>query len=1477
MYFFNYLSTNLTRASFPLPYRPRLKIGPASTTNRFTINVSSVSFNPKDQKAYYIWTDYAASPVRSYIWRWRPDTTFAAAGALLDTIRSFAFDIGGVTFDNTGLAWQLEFPAAPCSRAFLRQLDFTNGTINGADTIDFTTGAGGIGDTIFVPGNGDITLLPSGQMYFNFDNKLYTPDYLSYGNATHHIKGTYIDSTRLPTGAAYLVGLSYSDGDLIAAYSPTTSSATSCRYRRLNPVTGDTNFISYSFTGSNGVRSVDMAQIASGVGASKKLVSITPTGTANQYDVVYQVYTKNYGTIPITNIMVKDSLGGVNGNANVSNVSTAFVGTPPAGFVLNPAFNGTTNTNLINAGATLKNYPTDSSYFTINISARFSNIQAGVIYYNSAVVTANGFNNRELKDSSTNGSNPDLNQNDKPDDVGESQPTPFLVSIVITVPPCAALDTILYNQTFGTGVGMSATLPAVPSASTLYTGASAPVMSVGRFTVTDSAQRGNPTYWNGLRDHTGNVNGKMLVVNADAPATIIYRDTLPVSCPGQQYSLSFWTAFIGNSTYQTLCNGLGGFKFPRFLVRTRDLSTGLTVTSLLTDSIVSTAWVQRGMKWIMPAGYSSLIVEILNAGAGGCGNDFAIDDIQYGICDPLPTISTGPQAGCVGGTTTFISALTDGGVIPGAKDYQWQVAPTAAGPWVNIGGASASTYTINPLLPADTGKFYRVIVAASGNIGNPICQYISPSVKLTGFSASTAAAFASRNKNNICPGKTVQLAVVGGTLGASAKWYWYTGSCGGTLIDSGATINVTPAATTTYYVRAIGMCNTTSCVSVTVNISCDIDKDDDGIPDFVESTMAAAFLDANSNGVINAFDPTYIDAFYGAYKDNNNDYIDDDFQADGDSDNDGIANWLDPTFPGRIDTNADGKDDRFDTDLDGVANYLDLDSDNDGIPDVVEAYGVDANGDGKIDNYTDTDGDGLSQNVDFNNTGANISGLGLGLPDLDGDGVPNFIDLDSDQDGIPDLVESGGADVNNNGKIDGAFIDVNGDGLHDSYINAGALLLTGADAGGDGRADTWPNKNMDRDLRPNAYDMDADGDGIIDVIEAGLPDTDFNGRVDGIIGANGWSTTVSAMPGPLAIRNTDADGRRDYLDIDSDGDGIPDNIEGMSTAGYFLPTSNDADGDGLMAPYDNVVGFGGSGVFVYDHDGDGTPDYRDLDTDADGQPDIVEGNDFNLNGTADDNVTPTGIDTDGDGLDNRFDSIINNLVVDSIKGTSYNMGNGGSTSGDTRPGARCPVQKKTVGQTDRDWRYVGIVLPIQFLKFTGTALGDNVLLNWTISTPKEIDRFEIERSIDNSIYYKTGTVKEKVLLNQPQSFAFNDDIRNVNNNIIYYRLKVFGKSGEIKYSNILVVRRIQTKTPVSIVPNPAYDYVSIRFFVEKDGEITLRLTDNLGKLVLMQKQKVIKGNNTLQLSGLSKYSAGVYSLQVFVNDEITTEKLILSK
>jgi hypothetical protein len=1439
VYFFNYAASSLTNNTAPRGCRPLLNtnFAPLNTytgSNRpFSIFNASVSYNPKDQNMYYIFTDYnIPAPYKSYIWRWNP-TVCPTVAPGLDTLRTFNFDIGGVSFDANGKAWQLEFSGAAPYKAYLRQLDFVAGTINGADTLDLIPGGGGIGDTLYNVGSGDITITPDGQMYFVFDNKLYTPDYGSYDNPTHHLKCTYIDTVRRPTGATNLVGLAFADGDLIASYSP------GCIYRKINPVTGDTSALTYTYASAKGVRATDMSQINSGIGAAKKLVSVTPTGPVGQYDVVYDVYIKNYGNVPITNLQVTDNLGAINGAANVSNVTTTLMTVPPPpGIALNPGFNGVINQNLLAAtGQILPAVPIDSNNFVIRINCRLSNIQNGIVYNNQVVVRGNGFNNFALRDSSTNGTVPDLNTNDKPDDLGESQPTPFLIAITPSVPPCATLSQVLYTQDFGTGTGLSNALPPVPTASTTYAGSITQPLLANRFTITDSAYRADLANWVYIRDHTGNPNGRMLAVNADAPAGFFYRDTLFNLCPNQQYSFSFWAAFLGNATQASVCDALGGTVYSRVKCRVRDASTGLIITEASTPSITSRFWTQQGIKWVMPSGYSNIIFELINDAAGGCGNDIAIDDIQFGVCSANPVAVNSVSSGCIGGITTFTASLAsaaDSAVIPGAKDFLWQWSSDGVS-WNDIGGSNNVNYVINPLAAGDVNRYYRVLIAAQGNIGTPSCRYPSPAYFLTAKTASVAAGSVSRSKNNFCPGDVVSLRVNGGSLGTGASWRWYTSSCGGTLVGTGTLLTVTPMATTTYYVRAEGDCGNTACTPITVTINCDIDDDDDGIPDLVENSGT---------------------------------------DIEGDDDFDGTVNWRDPDMPGYVDSNGDNVDDRYDNDLDGIVNQYDRDSDNDGVPDVVEAYGVDADGNGVIDNYTDTDADGFSQNVDGNNSGHLISGSGLALPDLDGDGIPNYFDLDSDNDGIPDIIEAGGTDADNNALVDGAFTDTDGDGLLDaldgSIGGSTPLLRTGTDTNSDGRADSYPNKNFDGDRRSNPYDPDSDGDGIADVIEAGFPDANLDGYVDAPYNARGWATSIAGRVS-LGLRNTEGLGNPDYLDIDADGDGIPDNVEGQTTNGYTFPAYADTDGDGLDNAYDNrPLAFGGSGIFVIDTDLDSTPDYRDLDTDGDGLADIVEGNDFNLNRLPDDLVTPTGLDTDGDGLDNRFDS-----SSATIKGTSYRMGTGGSFTGDAAPGTRSPVQMSYVIQTDRDWRYVGYVLPVQFLNFTGTIQGNNVPLNWSIITPKEIDHFEIERSTDNTVYNKVGINNQPVKLNEQQGFTHTDDITGISNEILYYRLKVVGKTGEVKYSNVLVLRRTRSNTTIAIMPNPAHNYLNIRIYAEKDADMDIRIIDNIGRVVLRQRTKVLKGNNSLQLNGLEKFSNGFYSLQLVNNNELITEKLVI--
>jgi len=310
-----------------------------------------------------------------------------------------------------------------------------------------------------------------------------------------------------------------------------------------------------------------------------------------------------------------------------------------------------------------------------------------------------------------------------------------------------------------------------------------------------------------------------------------------------------------------------------------------------------------------------------------------------------------------------------------------------------------------------------------------------------------------------------------------------------------------------------------------------------------------------------------------------------------------------------------------DHDRDRYFDIVDLDDDNDGLCDVIEAGGsthpnIDANNNripdwiennpsGIIDPSVDNDADGIPNYRDADIAGfvdRNSDGINDNF-DRDLDGKPDIFDLDSDNDGLKDYAEAGGTnDPNNNGIVG-----------NDATVAGGAngSLLSSV--------------------------TDVDRDGIIDLVDPIV----FGGTIGTPLGA------YTALSGLQVIINSDGDGLINARDMDSDNDGIRDVFELQATAtasGGIIPntvpipyTNTDADADGLSDAWDTYFNLmnetppftaygsamGGTNINTpVNTDGLDAPDYLDLDSDNDvaavpaGGPDWVEGFDDNENGFA---------------------------------------------------------------------------------------------------------------------------------------------------------------------------------------------------------------------------------------------------------------------
>lgn len=178
--------------------------------------------------------------------------------------------------------------------------------------------------------------------------------------------------------------------------------------------------------------------------------------------------------------------------------------------------------------------------------------------------------------------------------------------------------------------------------------------------------------------------------------------------------------------------------------------------------------------------------------------------------------------------------------------------------------------------------------------------------------------------------------------------------------------------------------------------------------------------------------------------------------------------------------------------------------------------------------------------------GDNVTNLAIGSADVDtycdadNDGVPNHLDLDSDNDGIYDLVEAGHSEVdaNTDGIIDGPASNFGANGLYDgveTFAESNVLNYTIADS------ESTPDGIYD------AYELDADGDTCFDAEEESVADGDSDGiagtgvptvDADGLVSTHSYAAIVNntwqnSVVGSCLTEICDNG-------IDDDGDGLVD-------------------------------------------------------------------------------------------------------------------------------------------------------------------------------------------------------------------------------------------------------------------------------------------------------------------------------------------------
>lgn len=382
-----------------------------------------IAYNPANNKIY-VADVRSGTATKIWLLDMGLPSNIACPAIPLNPTYSYSYVSNNFEFDNNGDLWSFSNYNVSTGQCNMDKFDVTTGNVINTRVLQFP--AGNFPTSI---SSGDLTILPNGRMFATLGSspsRLYEIN--NYGSTSSIATATWLQI--LPKDC---FGIAYLNGQLELTGIDFTGSCYYFDYA----ISTNTLGIQKPFQISHGP--IDNSSITPSVGTTKQLVNFVKLND-NTADLTYEIYVKNLGNVIINHINVTDDLGKVFGAANISNISTAFAaGENMGGLTLNPAYNGTTVTDLLNSGQNLPNqtlYNLDY-YFKLRVQCRVTNLNGFTTYLNTAMGTGtigNTGNNSliNIADSSNNGAaaTVDPNNNGNAGEPGENIPTPFIFGIL---------------------------------------------------------------------------------------------------------------------------------------------------------------------------------------------------------------------------------------------------------------------------------------------------------------------------------------------------------------------------------------------------------------------------------------------------------------------------------------------------------------------------------------------------------------------------------------------------------------------------------------------------------------------------------------------------------------------------------------------------------------------------------------------------------------------------------------------------------------------------------------------------------------------------------------------------------------------------------------------------------------------------------------------------------------------------------------
>lgn len=184
--------------------------------------------------------------------------------------------------------------------------------------------------------------------------------------------------------------------------------------------------------------------------------------------------------------------------------------------------------------------------------------------------------------------------------------------------------------------------------------------------------------------------------------------------------------------------------------------------------------------------------------------------------------------------------------------------------------------------------------------------------------------------------------------------------------------------------------------------------------------------------------------------------------------------------------------------------------------------------------------------------------------------------------------------------------------------------------------------------------------------------------------------------------------------------------------------------------------------------------------------------------------------------------------------------------------------------------YQHSVLPATLTEFTGMGYNNYNQLIWKVSQEQNLSRYELERSLDGSLFTKVATVSAQ---NQTSEITYS---HNDNTTLFeaYYRLKIIDIDGSYKYSSIIFIRKSVGKNEFNVLGNPFENEIVLRYKLIRSQKISVQLVNASGAIIRKEEYAGSAGTGLYTIGGFQYLTPGMYLLRVECGNESKSFKLL---